>query len=199
MHTRFVVPFLAAALVAVEASSMVAQQPDTTARRDTTVARDTASVSDTARAPQRLQPVVVEATRTRQNLTRVPQAVSEVGIDQIQRGRREAGLDEVLEGIPGVIAEDRGNYSNSGGLRLAIRGDLPGVQLLQDGVPLTMADGTTEPNNIDLGSAGSIEVIRGPSSVLYGNSGGGVVSVTTQFPAGAPLVVHPGIQFGSNG
>jgi iron complex outermembrane receptor protein len=62
-----------------------------------------------------------------------------------------------------------------------------------------MADGTTEPNNIDLGSAGSIEVIRGPSSVLYGNSGGGVVSVTTQFPASAPIVVHPGIQFGSNG
>jgi iron complex outermembrane receptor protein len=199
MHTRFVVPFLTAALVAVGASSAAAQQPDTTARRDTTVAHDTASVSDTARAPQRLQPVVVEATRTRQNLTRVPQAVSEVTIDQIQRGRRAAGLDEALEGIPGVIAEDRGNYSNSGGLRLAIRGDLPGVQLLQDGVPLTMADGTTEPNNIDLGSAGSIEVIRGPSSVLYGNSGGGVVSVTTQFPAGAPLVVHPEIQFGSDG
>ena len=64
MHTRFVVPFLAAALVAVEASSMVAQQPDTTARRDTTVARDTASVSDTARAPQRLQPPPDRKPRT---------------------------------------------------------------------------------------------------------------------------------------
>ncbi|HEU6451138.1 MAG TPA: TonB-dependent receptor [Gemmatimonadaceae bacterium] len=193
MHTRFVFPSVVAALVATGFFSIAAQQSDTTARGDTTAA------GDTARAPQRLQPVVVEATRARQNLTRVPQAVSEVGIDEIQRGRREAGLDEALEGIPGVIAEDRGNYSNSGGLRLAIRGDLPGVQLLQDGIPLTMADGTTEPNNIDLGSAGSIEVIRGPSSVLYGNSGGGVVSVTTQFPASTPFLVHPGIQFGSNG
>jgi iron complex outermembrane receptor protein len=193
MHTRFGFPSLVVALVAAAVSPIAAQQPDTSARRDTTVA------SDSSRSPQRLEPVVVEATRARQNITRVPQAVTEVGIDEIQRGRREAGLDEALEGIPGVIAEDRGNYSNSGGLRLAIRGDLPGVQLLQDGIPLTMADGTTEPNNIDLGSAGGIEVIRGPSSVLYGNSGGGVVSVTTQFPASTPLVASPGFQFGSNG
>jgi iron complex outermembrane receptor protein len=192
MHNSLVFAILLATLGAA-AAPVAAQVPDTTARRDTTLR------SDTAGAPQRLQPVVVEATRTRQNISRVPQAVSEVGVDQIQLGRREAGLEESLEGIPGVIAENRGNYSNSGGLRLSIRGDLPGVQLLQDGVPLTMADGTTEPNNIDLGSAGSIEVIRGPSSVLYGNSGGGVVSVTTQFPASAPIVVHPGIQFGSNG
>jgi iron complex outermembrane receptor protein len=192
MHNRFVIPFLLAALGATGAP-IAAQVPDTSARTDTTLR------GDSARAPQLLQPVVVEATRARQNLSRVPQAVTEVGMDEIQRGRREAGLEEALEGIPGVIAENRGNYSNSGGLLLSIRGDLPGVQLLQDGVPLTMADGTTEPNNIDLGSAGSIEVIRGPSSVLYGNSGGGVVSVTTQFPASAPLVVYPGIQFGSDG
>src|SRR5690242_11868920 len=99
MHTRFVFPSVVAALVATGFFSIAAQQSDTTARGDTTAA------GDTARAPQRLQPVVVEATRARQNLTRVPQAVSEVGIDEIQRGRREAGLDEALEGIPGVIAE----------------------------------------------------------------------------------------------
>jgi iron complex outermembrane receptor protein len=192
MHSRVVFPLLLVALGA-SAAPIAAQVPDTTTRGDTTLQ------GDTARAPQRLQPVVVEATRTRQDLSHVPQAVTEVGIDEIQRGRREAGLEESLEGIPGVIAENRGNYSNSGGVRLSIRGDLPGVQLLQDGVPLTMADGTTEPNNIDPGSAGSIEVIRGPSSVLYGNSGGGVVSVTTQFPASTPLGVYPGIQFGSSG
>ena len=192
MSHRFVIASLLAAIGAA-AAPLAAQVGDTTSRPDTTLRGDSAG------APQRLLPVVVEATRTRQNLSRVPQAVSEVGIDDIQLGRRAAGLEEALAGIPGVIAEDRGNYSNSGGLRLAIRGDLPGAQLLQDGVPLTMADGTTEPNNIDLGSAAKIEVIRGPSSVLYGNSGGGVVSITTQLPASAPIVVQPGIQFGSNG
>lgn len=192
MNSRFLLPVLLAVL-GFAAAPLAAQRPDTTARRDTAVRGDTVA------APQQLQPVVVEATRTRQNLSRVPQAVTEIGVDEIQRGRRDVSLDEALGGIPGVIAENRDNYSQSGGVRLSIRGDLPGVQLLQDGVPLTMADGTTEPTNIDLGSAGSIEVIRGPSSVLYGNSGGGVVSVITQFPASTPLVVHPGIQFGSNG
>jgi iron complex outermembrane receptor protein len=192
MHNRFVLPLLLAAICAA-AAPIAAQQPDTAARRDTSVK------SDTARTPQRLQPVVVEATRTRQNISRVPQAVSEVGIDQIQRGQREVGLDEVLQAVPGVIAEKRDYYALTGGLELSIRGDLPGVQLLQDGVPLTMADGTTQFDNVDLGSAGSVEVIRGPSSVLYGNSGGGVVSVTTQFPSNQVFVVHPGIQFGSNG
>jgi len=193
MQTRFVVSLVAVALFATGSTALGAQQADSAARKDTTVA------SDSGRAPQQLQPVVVEATRTRQNLSRVPQAVTEVGRDEIQRGRREAGLDEALEGIPGVIAENTDNFAFQSGLRLAIRGDLPGVQLLQDGVPLTMADGTTQYDNIDIGSAGSIEVIRGPSSVLYGNSGGGVVSITTQFPPRVPLLMRPSIQFGSNG
>jgi len=175
------------------AAPLAAQPHDSSARRDTTLK------SDTARARQRLQPVVVEATRTRQRLSLVPQAVTEIGIDDIQKGRREVGLNEALEGVPGVIAENSDNYALFSGLTLSVRGALPGVQVLPDGVPLTMADGTTQLDNIDVGSARSIEVIRGPSSVLYGNSGGGVVSVTTQFPGTVPLRVRPGVQFGSNG
>lgn len=191
MSHRFVFVTLLVALGA--ATPLAAQVTDTTSRADTTVR------GDTARGPQRLQPVEVEATRARQRLSRVPQAVSEVGIKEIQQGRREANLAEALEGIPGVLAENSDNLALFSGLNLSIRGSLPGVQVLQDGVPLTMADGTTQLDNLDPGSAGSIEVIRGPSSVLYGNSGGGVVSVTTQFPASEPLMVQPNIQFGSNG
>lgn len=198
MCNHFVLSILLPAVVAI-ATPLAAQVTDTTSRPDTASRADTAQRSDTARAPQRLTPVVVEATRARQDLSRVPQAVTEIDQDQIQLARRQLSLDEALAGIPGVIAENRENYSASGGLQLSIRGALPGVQLLQDGIPLTMSDGTTQPNNLDLGSAGRIEVIRGPSSVLYGNSGGGVVSVVTEFPANQPLVASPEIQFGSNG
>jgi iron complex outermembrane receptor protein len=71
--------------------------------------------------------------------------------------------------------------------------------MLQDGIPLTTADGTTQPGNIDLGSTGQVEIIRGPSSVLYGNSAGGVVSFRTQLPSSRPLSVEPDIQLGSYG
>ena len=71
--------------------------------------------------------------------------------------------------------------------------------MLQDGIPITTADGTTEPENVDLGSVGQIEVIRGPSSVLYGNSAGGVINLTTEFNPSRRLTFLPDIQFGSYG
>ncbi len=64
---------------------------------------------------------------------------------------------------------------------------------------MTMADGTTEPTNIDLGSLGRVEVLRGPSSVLYGNSAGGVINLQTEFPSSGRLAVQPDVQFGSYG
>ena len=45
-----------------------------------------------------------------------------------------------------------------------------------DGIPLTMPDGQTNLNNVDLGSAGSIHVLRGPASSLFGNAAGGVIA-----------------------
>jgi iron complex outermembrane receptor protein len=134
----------------------------------------------------------------------VPQAVTVVGQDDIQRGQRRDLLAEALRGTPGLFIENRRNYSLAGGVNAAIRApmlgfDMRGVAILQDGIPMTTADGTTQPTNMDLGSVGRIEVVRGPSSVLYGNSAGGVISLQTEFPSSAPLVIEPDVQVGSFG
>ncbi|KDB92021.1 TonB-dependent receptor plug domain protein, partial [Bordetella bronchiseptica D989] len=47
-------------------------------------------------------------------------------------------------------------------------------------IPATMPDGQGQTSNIDIGSAGRVEVLRGPFSALYGNSSGGVVQVFTE-------------------
>ena len=146
----------------------------------------------------------VTVTRTEQQLSAVPTAVAVVGRETIEVGQRRASLDESLRGIPGLLVQNRRSYSVSGGIGLAIRRPqsrfgIRGLALLQDGIPITTADGTTEPGNVDISSMGRIEVIRGPSSVLYGNAAGGVINITTEFNPERRVTFEPDIQFGSYG
>ena len=146
----------------------------------------------------------VTVTRSDQVLASVPNAVAVIGSDQIDFTERKSSLDEVLRGIPGLLVQNRRNYGLSGGIGLSIRAPQPrfglrGLAIIQDGIPITTADGTTEPGNVDLGSVRRIEVIRGPSSVLYGNSAGGVISLFTEIDQARRLTVSPSTQFGSHG
>ena len=146
----------------------------------------------------------VTVNRVEQERSVIPNAVTVVQAAEIQVGQRRVSPAEALGVIPGLFAANRNNLSLSGGVRLAIRAPMPpsgmrGIQIVQDGIPLTMADGTTQPTNIDLGSAGRVEVLRGPSSVLYGNSAGGVVTIRTEFPKTQQIVVEPDLQVGSFG
>ena len=146
----------------------------------------------------------VTVTRTDRTLSEVPQAVAVVERDTIQVGQRRASLDESLRGIPGLFVQNRRNYGLSGGIGLSIRAPEPrfglrGLYMIQDGIPLTTADGTTEPGNVELGSIGRIDVIRGPSSVLYGNSAGGVINLTTEFNPERQVTFLPDVQWGSYG
>ena len=146
----------------------------------------------------------VTVTRTGSELAGVPAAVGVVVGDDIQFAQRRASPAEALQAVPGLFVQNRRNYSFSGGVRLSIRAPvrsfgMRGLQILQDGIPLTTADGTTQPNNIDLGTMGQAEIIRGPSSVLYGNSAGGVMNLTTEFAPPGTLTITPDIQFGSYG
>jgi iron complex outermembrane receptor protein len=142
-----------------------------------------AQVADTARV--RLDSLQVSVMRSTQDLSRAPFAVSTVGRTHIQDGRLTVGLDEALAVVPGVIVNNRQNFSL--GSRITIRGlgaraafGVRGVRVITDGIPLTMPDGQSNLNNVDLGSAGAIQVLRGPASALHGNAAGGVISIVTE-------------------
>jgi iron complex outermembrane receptor protein len=173
------------------------------ASADTAVTDGTAATIELTLAVAPLAETLT-VTRSGQKLATVPGAVSVVDGSAIQRAQRRVNAAEALTGVPGLLAENRHNFSLSGGVRLAIRAPLQGsgmrgLQLIQDGIPITTADGTNQPTNFALGSAGRAEIIRGPSSVLYGNSAGGVISVFTEFPPAEQLTLQPDIQFGSDG
>lgn len=132
----------------------------------------------------RLAPVTVSVTRAATTLANVPFAVAVVARDEIARGRVTAGLDEALVTVPGIVVANR--YNPSLDHSLSIRGfgarsafGVRGVKILLDGIPQTLPDGQGQLSNIDLAEVSRIEVLRGPSSALYGNASGGVVSLWT--------------------
>lgn len=123
--------------------------------------------------------VVVTATQTEQSWLTTPASVTRVSRDrQLPTLNIDAG--DLLEGIPGIQADSRYNYAQD--TRIVIRGfgsraafGVRGLQLKIDGIPLSMPDGQAQTSSIMLDDAQSVEVLRGPLAVLYGNSGGGVV------------------------
>ena len=137
--------------------------------------------------------VVVSGTRSEQEIGKIASAVSVLPGDVIQPGQRVSTLEETLKRVPGVRVEDElgGNGSR---IRIIIRGagtranspagsGVRGVKVLVDGIPKNNAGGSAQDlTNIDLQSAQRIEVLKGPSSVLYGNQSGGVVNILTQDP-----------------
>src|ERR1700733_14395706 len=132
------------------------------------------------RAQTDLSPIVVIATRVAESSFDVPASVDRVSQEEIRDGQVQINISESLMTVPGVSAESRQNYAQD--LQLSVRGfgarssfGVRGVRLYSDGIPGTMPDGQGEFSQFDLGSAGRMEVLRGPFSALYGNSSGGVI------------------------
>ncbi|MEO8563992.1 MAG: TonB-dependent receptor, partial [bacterium] len=65
-----------------------------------------------------------------------------------------------------------------------------GVRVLQDGVPLTLPDGQTPVDVIDVEGADRVEVVRGSASSLYGNAAGGVIDVRSALPSLVPFAPY---------
>ncbi len=111
-------------------------------------------------------------------------------------------LSESLARVPGLVTSNRNNYAQD--LQISSRGfgaratfGVRGLRLYADGIPATMPDGQGQVAHFDLAAAQRIEVLRGPFSVLYGNSSGGVIALF-----GAPATesrVELGLDAGSAG
>ncbi|WP_163647920.1 TonB-dependent receptor [Modicisalibacter sp. 'Wilcox'] len=128
--------------------------------------------------------ITVTAPRLARELYATPAAVSVIDREAIARGQQRVRLDESLASVPGLYLQNRYNFAQ--GERVSIRGfgartpwGVRGVTVVVDGIPYTLPDGQAQLDAIDLDSAETIEVIRGPAAVQYGNAAGGVIDVTT--------------------
>jgi len=133
-----------------------------------------------------LPEITVTATQTKVAPFDVPASVQIVDINRVRNnGGALASMSEVLSNIPGLQAKDRQNQAQD--IQISIRGfgarssfGVRGVRLYVDGIPATMPDGQGQVSHVDLASASTVEVLRGPFSALYGNSSGGVIQVFSE-------------------
>ena len=146
-----------------------------------------------AQAPERLDPLVVTATRSEERAFDLPVAIDSIDAALIQRNQLQVNLSEALARVPGIVVANRWNYAQD--LQVSSRGfgaranfGVRGIRLYQDGIPATMPDGQGQTGSFSLASAQRIEVLRGPFSTLYGNASGGVIAVFTEDGTDPPQV-----------
>jgi len=111
---------------------------------------------------------VVTATRSERNSFDLPVSIDRIDADAIREGKPMINLSETLSRVPGVVVQNRQNYSQD--LQISSRGfgsraqfGVRGVRLYADGIPATSPDGQGQTSNFDLGAAERIEVMRDPS------------------------------------
>ncbi len=161
---------------------------------DTAVAAEVAT--DPTSTDQTLSPVTVTGTREQTPLSETPSAVGIIERDAIDIAR-PSHPQQLLGQIPGVAI----GVTNGEGHTTAIRQGFttsPLYLFLEDGIPIR-ATGNFNHNalyELNIPSAGGIEVVRGIGSALYGSDAiGGIVNVLTRTPKevrGADLSVEAG-------
>ena len=129
--------------------------------------------------------LTITATRVPRPSLDVPASIDRVHGDDILFARPGINLSESLIRIPGIVVQNRQNYAQD--LQISSRGfgtrssfGVRGLRLIADGFPASMPDGQGQVSHFDLASAERIEVLRGPFSVLYGNSSGGAINIITE-------------------
>lgn len=137
---------------------------------------------DSARA-RRLSPVVTTATRTPTSVLDAPAPVLRLDSSAIRQRLPNSSAD-LLRELPGVDVTGVGTNQT----RPVIRGQRgQRILLLQDGLRLNNSrrqqDFGELPALVDVSDIASVEIVRGPSSVLYGTDAiGGVINLITREP-----------------
>jgi iron complex outermembrane receptor protein len=140
----------------------------------------------------------------RDALNQAPTGQTETTIDRSQFENKPAfSVADVLGDSPGVSIK-QGNGPRDFGI--SIRGSnarstfaIRNIVIFDDGFPVTQPDGLSRSDLIDPRAYGAIDVIRGPSSALYGNyATGGALNLQTR-PGGTINGAEYGTEGGSFG
>lgn len=131
----------------------------------------------------------------RKAIGQTPGGVTIVDTETVREGRVST-FQDALGMAAGVFIQPRFGAEES---RISIRGSglqrtfhLRGLRLMQDGVPLNLADGSGDFQSIEMLAARHIEVFRGANALQYGSTtlGGAINFVSPTGHAAAPAEVR---------
>lgn len=131
-----------------------------------------------------LDDIVVSASRIVQKRYETGQSITVVEKDELDR-RQSQVLSDVLQTLPGISVARNGGPG--GTTSVFIRGgDSSQTLVLVDGVRIndpSSPSGAFDFSSILTGNIGSVELLRGPNSVIWGSQAiGGVIAITTIEP-----------------
>ncbi len=131
---------------------------------------------------ENLDEVVVTATRTIRQLSSLPLPVTLVPKKQIERSG-VTRLNEILNEQTGIVMTPDATIGGGEGVQIqGIASDY--VLVLIDGVPVVgRSSGNLDLSRFAIGNIKQIEVVKGPSSALFGSEAlGGVINIITERP-----------------
>lgn len=150
--------------------------------------------------------VVVTGTRNATDVRHLPMTISTINHEDIVQSHQASLLPIITEQVPGLFTTSRGimGYGVSGGAAgtISLRGLSGGsgqLMVLIDGHPQYMGlMGHPIADAYQSFIAEKVEVLRGPSSVLYGsNAMGGVVNIVTRQMHDNGVKTNASIGYGS--
>ena len=161
---------LGASIATVAANSAIAETSADVSERNTIVVT---GVRDKGQAA---------GTKTDTPLIETPQTITVIDADELVR-RNARSINQALNYVAGVSANQRGAMVTRYD-QMYLRGFSPAFYL--DGMRLIAGPYSTP--QIDFNRVAQLDVVKGPASVLYGNSSpGGLVNLTSKVPEATPF------------
>ena len=131
----------------------------------------------------KLDEIEIKSIKTSSILESVPLSITKINIPRLW-SKQQLSLQEYINSIPGIVSFNANNFAQD--LRISVRGfgarsafGIRGIKIIVDGIPETTPDGQGQLDNLPLQLIENIEVIRGSSSLRYGNAAGGVIFIET--------------------
>ena len=146
-----------------------------------------AALAASGAVAQSVPEVVITGSIVERSVADAPYAIGLVGRDELRAAGPLVNLSEALARVPGLVVANRWNFAqdqqiSSRGFGARASFGVRGIRLYSDGIPASGPDGQGQVSHFDIANAERVEVLRGPFSVLYGNSSGGVISAVSVAP-----------------